>query len=160
MSSWIVFRILSIGNIWNCCENMRRAKEDTYFDIAKAMSFRSTCLHAQVGAVLVKNNCVISTGYNGSAIGEINCCDSGICKKEHELFEIGAPNSYEYCESVHAEMNAIINAAKNNGGTDGSNMYVYYHRIDGKKIDAHICKMCQKAIKNAGIIEIRTFEKQ
>jgi len=130
---------------------MRSMKEDSYYDIAKAMSKRSTCMHAQVGAVLVKDNCVISTGYNGSAKGEINCCDSGICKKEHELFEIGSALSYEYCESVHAEMNAIINAARYTGGTEGTLMYIYYNRIDGKNIHAHVCKLCQKAMKNAGI---------
>jgi dCMP deaminase len=139
---------------------MRKTKDDFYFDVAKSISTRSTCLCANVGAILVKDDMIISQGYNGSYRGSVNCCDTGICKKPVSAFEVGASSNYEYCEAVHAEMNAIINAARFNGNVIDSVMYVYYNRIDGRNTHAHICKMCHAASKNAGIKEIKIHEEQ
>jgi len=133
---------------------VRISKEQFYFNVAKTISERSTCLHAHVGAILVKNDMIISQGYNGSARGEENCCDIGTCSRPESIYIVGTPNNYELCKSIHAEMNTIINAARHNGGTIGATMFVYYNRIDGRDVHGHVCNMCTFAIKNAGIIEV------
>lgn len=87
----------------------RISKDDYYLGIARAVSMRSTCLRRQYGAVIVKNDRIVSTGYNGAAIGEPNCCDVGRCWREMNNIPHG--ERYEECVAVHAEANAIIQAS-------------------------------------------------
>lgn len=95
----------------------RIKKDDYYLNIAESVIQRSTCLRRQYGAIIVNNDEVVSTGYNGAPRGERNCCDCGFCQRE----ALGIPKGerYELCVAVHAEQNAIISAARKDmiGGT-------------------------------------------
>ena len=95
----------------------RSGKEDYYLDIADAVLNRSTCLRRKYGAIIVRNDEILSTGYNGAPRGRRNCTDVGGCMRE----TLGIPSGerYELCRSVHAEANAIISAARRDmlGGT-------------------------------------------
>jgi len=123
---------------------MRISKDEYYLNIAKAISKRSTCLRRQYGAVIVKNDEIISTGYNGSPRDSINCSDTNACKR----INIEHGTRYELCEAVHAEMNAIISASRKD--MIDSTLYLYGEE-DGKQIKAIPCSICSKLIKNAGI---------
>lgn len=128
---------------------MPRISVDTYYlNIARAVSKRSSCLKRQYGAVIVNNKEIIATGYNGGPRGEVNCCDIGCCKRLHEPHNSGL---YNTCESVHAEQNAMLSAARRDmvGGT----LYLYGEEC-GKPIDASPCPICSRMIKNAGIINV------
>ncbi len=119
-------------------------------EIARVISMRSTCIRAHAGCIVVKNDAVISQGYSGSPRGEPNCCDLGVCKRDELMIPPG--ERYELCESIHAEMNAIINAARTGVSLTGGKMYIYFERLDGQKtICGSPCKMCLRAIKNVGI---------
>lgn len=118
---------------------MRIDKNHYYLNIAKAVSLRGTCLRRNYGAVIVKDDRIVSTGYNGAPRGEGNCCDIGHCERQHR----GVPSGqqYELCRSVHAEQNAVISA-----GTDMET---------GKDIETpDCCIMCKRVIKNAGIKQV------
>lgn len=128
----------------------RVSKHQYYLDIAKAVSRRSTCLRRQYGAVLVKDDRIIATGYNGSARGEVNCCDVGECWREAHGIPHG--QQYEKCVAVHAEDNAISQAGRE---SIGSVMYLAGFE-NGKVIDAKPCLMCERKIKNAGISRLFT----
>lgn len=123
----------------------RISKDNYYLEIAKAVSLRSTCLRRQYGAVIVKDDRIISTGYNGSSRGEKNCCDEGVCWREAN----GIPHGerYEMCVAVHAEDNAISQAGRD---AIGATLYLAGFE-DGKVIDAFPCLMCERKIRNAGI---------
>lgn len=125
---------------------MRISKTEYYLNIAKAVSMRSTCLRRQYGAVIVKDDVVISTGYNGSPRGSQNCCDTGECYREANNIPHG--EQYEKCVAVHAEANAIISAARKD--MIGATLYLY-GREGNKEIKAEPCLMCQRLIQNAGI---------
>lgn len=127
---------------------MRPTKEEYYLNIAKAVSVRSTCLRAHAGAVLVKNDKIISTGYSGAERGEPNCCDIGTC--ERQRLNIPPGQNYELCRSVHAEANALINCDVDKSG---ATMYIYFERIDGLKTrHGGACIMCKRLLKNAMIL--------
>lgn len=128
---------------------MRISKTEYYLGIAKAVSMRSTCLRRQYGAVIVKDDVVISTGYNGSPRGSQNCCDTGECYREANNIPHG--EQYEKCVTVHAEANAIISAARKD--MIGATLYLY-GREGNKEIKAEPCLMCQRLIQNAGIGKI------
>ena len=133
---------------------MRPTKEEYYMSIAKAVSARSTCTRAKVGAIIVKDDAIISTGYVGAARGEDNCCDIGVC--ERVRLNISPGERYELCRSIHAEANAIINAARNGHSIVDGDMYVYFERLDGGTLKCTgPCMMCARMIKNAGITRIR-----
>ena len=88
----------------------RRSKENYYLDIADAALQRSTCLRRKYGAIVVKEDEIVSTGYNGAPRGRVNCSDLGRCTRE--AMNIPSGERYELCRSVHAEANAIISAAR------------------------------------------------
>jgi dCMP deaminase len=135
----------------------RISKDDYYLEIAKAVSLRSTCLRAHAGVIIVRNDAIVSTGYSGSPKGEPNCCDIGKCKR----IELGiSPGErYELCESVHGEMNAIINAARNGACVFGGIMYIFFVRLDGqKKKHGGPCLLCRRMMKNAGITGFKIKE--
>lgn len=125
--------------------------EEYYLGIAAAVSRRSTCMRRQYGAVIVKNDEIIATGYNGSPRGEMNCCDStDACKRLGHKHNDG---DYGDCESVHAEMNAMISAARKD--MINSTLYLYGEE-NGKIINAEPCPICSRMIKNAGIFKVIT----
>ena len=99
---------------------MRKSKDEYYLNIAEAVLTRSTCLRRKYGAVIVKDDEIISTGYNGSPRGWDNCCDLGYCVRVQENIPHG--QRYEECRSVHAEMNAIISASRRD--MIGSTLYL------------------------------------
>lgn len=127
----------------------RSSKKDYYLEIARSVSKRSTCNRRQYGAIIVNNNEVISTGYNGSPRGCVNCCDIGKCYREINNIEHG--EMYERCISVHAEQNAIINASRKEmyGGT----LYLVGFE-NGKELSAEPCKICCRMILNSGIYKV------
>lgn len=130
--------------------NYERPDKHTYYlNIAKAVSKRSTCLRRQYGAIIVKNDEIIATGYNGAPRGQTNCCDEGVCWREANGIPHG--EQYEKCIAVHAEQNAIISAARRD--MIGSTMYLYGEE-NGKPIDARPCEICAKMIANAGIDQV------
>ena len=129
---------------------MRKSKDAYYLDIAAEVAKRSTCLRRQYGAIIVKDDEIISTGYNGSPRGEDNCCDVGYCWREANNIPHG--ERYEKCKAVHAEMNAIISAARKD--TLGSTLYLAGWE-KGKRLSvAEPCALCSKLIKNAGITHV------
>lgn len=125
---------------------LRISKSEYYLNIAKAVAQRSTCIRRQYGAVIVKNDEIIATGYNGSARGEENCCNIGTCWRERNNIPHG--QQYEKCVAVHAEQNAIISAPRDK--LIGSTIYIYGEE-NGKPIEARPCEICHRMIINAGI---------
>lgn len=130
----------------------RVSKENYYLDIAQTVSERSTCLRKRFGAIIVKNDVIISTGYNGAPRGRKNCSDLGICRREQ--LKIPRGERYELCRSVHSEANAIIAAAREN--MLGASLYMCCtDPADGSVVpDTNSCMMCKKLILNAGIAKV------
>jgi len=130
----------------------RPSKDEYYLNIAKAVSARSTCLRRKFGAVIVKDDVIVSTGYNGPARGVVNCQEVGCLKNE---LNIPSYTGYDYCIAVHAEENAIINAARHGAEVKDSTLYLYGETVpDGKITEANPCKRCRRAIINSGIIRV------
>ena len=126
----------------------RIGKQDYYLSIASEVAKRSTCLRRQYGAVIVKNDEIIATGYNGAPRGEENCCDVGSCWRDRHNIPHG--EQYEKCVAVHAEANAIISASRNE--MLGSTLYLSGFEGLGNAIsNPEPCVMCSRLIKNAGI---------
>ena len=128
---------------------MRTDKINYYLDIAETVLERGTCLRRNYGAIIVKNDAIISTGYVGAPRGRQNCIDMGVCIREN--LKVPRGERYELCRSVHAEQNAIINAARED--MIGSTMFLV-----GKdaKAGAYVenacaCSLCKRLIINAGI---------
>ena len=133
----------------------RIGKDEYYMEIAKAVSMRSTCLRRRYGAVIVKDDEIISTGYNGAPRGEQNCSDAGVCYRMQNNVPHG--ERYEACRSVHAEMNAIISAKRSE--MIGATLYLYgYDVVEDKEIKAVPCDICARLIKNAGIERVVSKE--
>jgi len=128
----------------------RPSWEEYYLEIAKKVSARSTCIRRKYGAVIVKDGRIVSTGYNGSARDEDNCCDTGKCARKE--LNVPAGERYELCVAVHAEMNAIINCSPEN--LKGSTIYIAGFNEDGSVASAEPCMMCSRAIKNAKITKL------
>lgn len=125
---------------------------DRYFiEIAKVVSSRSTCIRRKYGSVIVKDNVIISTGYNGSPRGMINCSDINSCKRK----ELNVPpgERYELCEAVHAEQNAIINAAPDR--LKDATIYIAGIEVEEPGFaDGRPCLLCRRMIRNARIKEV------
>lgn len=142
---------------------MRPSKDTYYLDIALAVSKRSTCLKRHYGCVIVKDDVIVATGYNGSPRGEANCCDCGVCQRaDAERYE-----GYEKCPAVHAEQNALL--AVDRAHSQGATLYLaceeldYYGHPDGSHEDMwsedkfpQPCNLCERMIRNAGITKIVT----
>ena len=124
-------------------------KENYYLDIAQTVAERATCLRRHYGAIIVKSDEIISTGYNGAPRGRKNCVDLNYCTRE--ALNIPSGERYELCRSVHAEANAIISAARSE--TLGATLYMAC--VDpgtGALIPGSTsCSMCRRLIINAGI---------
>ena len=130
----------------------RRDKTNYYLDMAQVALERGTCLRRNFGAVIVKNDVIVSTGYNGAPRGRANCIDIGTCIRQ----KMGIPRGerYEFCRSVHAEMNAIIAAPRDQ--MIGATLYLVGRDMSTGKImsDANSCTMCKRLIINAGIEKV------
>lgn len=133
----------------------RISTTDYYLQIAGEVAQRSTCLRRQYGAVIVKNDEIISTGYNGAARGVTNCCDVGECWREKNNIPHGT--QYEACVAVHAEQNAIISASRQE--MIGATLYLAGFE-NGQKMTTGIqpCVICMRMIMNAGILRVITEE--
>ncbi len=131
---------------------MRRDKINYYLDIAETILERGTCLRRNYGAVIVKNDEIISTGYTGAPRGRANCSDIKRCTREE--LKIPSGERYELCRSVHAEQNAIISASR--GDLIGSTLYLTGKDAKTKKYveGTTPCELCKRFIINAGIKEI------
>ena len=129
----------------------RKDKDNYYLDIADTVLIRSTCLRRKYGAIIVLNDEIIATGYNGAPRGRQNCPDRGECIRD--TLEIPRGERYELCRSVHAEMNAIISASRRD--MIGSTLY-----LSGRDAKTNVllgeemtmpCSMCRRLIINAGV---------
>lgn len=130
----------------------RTSKHNYYLDIAQTVSERATCIRRRFGAIIVKNDVIISTGYNGAPRGRLNCSDIESCVRE----EMNVPRGerYELCRAVHAEANAIIAASREQ--MQGATMYMCCTDPWTKEVIGSICScaMCKRLIINAGIQEV------
>lgn len=130
----------------------RRDKINYYLDIAQTVLERGTCLRRNYGAIIVKNDEIISTGYTGAPRGRKNCTDLGYCRRNK--LNIARGTHYELCRSVHAEENAIISASRRD--MIGSTLYLVGKEAESGQIvkQANSCTMCKRAIINAGIAKV------
>ncbi|VBB08919.1 Hypothetical protein LUCI_4202 [Lucifera butyrica] len=125
-----------------------------FLETARVIGRRSTCLRRRYGAVIVKDNIIVSTGYNGSPRGEANCIDTGICKRE--ALKVPKGQRYELCVGVHAEQNAIINGEPLK--MKGATIYVAGFNADGSLASGKPCLLCRRMIKNAMIDKVVYWE--
>lgn len=130
----------------------RTDKNNYYLDIAETVLERGTCLRRNFGAIIVRNDQIISTGYTGAPRGRKNCLDMGVCLRES--MNIPRGERYELCRSVHAEANAIIAASRND--MIGSVLYLAGREMGTGKLveNANSCSMCKRLIINAGIDKV------
>jgi len=130
----------------------RVSKINYYLDIAQTVAERSTCLRKRYGAIIVKNDSIVSTGYNGAPRGRQNCSDLGYCQREK--LNIPRGERYELCRSVHAEANAIISASSE----EMLDATIYMTCTDprsGELVSGICsCSMCKRMAINAGIKEV------
>ena len=134
----------------------RPSKDHYYLNIACEVSRRSTCLRRHFGAIIVKNDQIISTGYAGAPRGTVNCIDLGECPRQKAKIPRG--ERYELCRSVHAEQNAIIHASRQD--MIDSTMYLAgLEAIDRSVVKgAKPCLLCTRMIINAGISKVVVLE--
>jgi len=138
-------------------ENQIRPSWDEYFlDIARLVAKRSTCLRRNYGAVIVKENIIVSTGYNGAARGEPNCIDTGICVREE--YKVPKGERYELCVAVHAEQNAVI--AGDPVQMQGATIYISGYSHDGQPASSEPCLLCRRIIRNAMIKRVVYLDEQ
>ena len=144
----------------------RPSKDEYYLDIALAVSKRSTCLRRHYGCVIVKDDVIVATGYNGSPRGCDNCCDIGKCQREDSERYQG----YDKCPAVHAEQNALLSVDR--AHSQGATLYLVCEEVNTEEVlcldgstDKIIttliedenpmpCNICSKMIKNAGIMRV------
>ena len=142
----------------------RPNKTEHYLNRAKVAAERGTCIRRRVGAIIVKDDVEVSSGYVGAPRGTDNCCDLGSCLR----IEAGIPSGqrYELCRSVHAEQNAIVNAARSGISIIGGEMYISSEKIEGayRREDLERpkiygpCMICKKEIINAGLVAVHMRE--
>lgn len=127
----------------------RPSKKEYYIEIAQAVSKRSTCLRKAYGAIIVKNDQIIATGYNNPPRGEVHCTECTKCGNGKDI------STYVDCPAVHAEMNAIISASRND--MLGADLYLAGFDVkSGEPVEheAWPCEVCLRLIKNAGINQV------
>ena len=145
-------------------KHKRPDKFEHYLNRARVAAERSTCLRRRIGAIIIKDDIEVSSGYVGSPRGTEHCIDTGRCLRK----ELGIPpgERYELCRSVHAEQNAIVNAARSGATIAGGEMYIYSERVKGaynvkagetSKVYGP-CIICAKMIINAGIKAVHMKE--
>ena len=132
----------------------RPSKDEYYLNIALAVSKRSTCLRRHYGCVIVKDDVIVATGYNGSPRGEVNCCDCGVCRRA----DAARYEGYDKCPAVHAEQNALL--AVDRAHSQGATLYLACEQsIPEVEIwiedeNPKPCSLCANMIKNAGIVRV------
>jgi len=126
--------------------NQRKSWDEYFLDIAEQVATRSTCFRNKVGAVVVRDKVIISTGYNGAPTHQPNCLEIGYCYRDRH--QIPSGTSLERCRAVgsHAESNAVVLAARNGQSTNGATIYVVGHRF--------VCDQCKAIIANAKIEKV------
>ena len=131
---------------------LRRDKINYYLDIAETVLERSTCIRRKFGAIIVKHDEIISTGYVGAPRGRKNCNDLNYCTRD----KLGVPKGqrYELCRSVHAEQNAILSAAR--ADMIDATLYLACHDARTDQLDGEVepCSMCKRLIINADIKQV------
>ncbi len=136
----------------NNAKKERPTKEEYYLNIAKEVSTRATCRSVKFGALIVKDDQIIATGYVGAPRKTMDCLERGNCLRRE--LKIPSGHRYELCRSVHSEMNALINAARAGVSVLGGDIFMYGEKIfDGvpKRINMVPCFICKKMIINSGI---------
>jgi len=129
---------------------MERPDKTMYFlNIALAVAARSTCLRRKIGAVIVKGNTIVGTGYNGTAKGVVNCLEVGCIK---DLLNLPHDRAYDLCPAVHAEENAIINS--NREDRKGAKLYIAGYDANGNYVTVVPCLRCRRKIINSEIEEV------
>lgn len=134
-------------------EKYRPTKDEYYWNIAKETAQRSTCMSVKGGAVIIRDDQVVATGYIGAPRGTMDCFERGNCLRR----KLGIPSGqrYEICRSVHAEENALLSAARSGTSVLGGTLYLYFikRQPDGtdKFVTAYPCFLCKKKLINAGL---------
>ena len=137
----------------------RPSWDEHWLEMAKTVSKRGTCIRRNFGAVIVKDNIHKSDGYCGAPRGTPNCSDLEKCLREE--LKIPSGQRYEMCRSVHAEMNAVINAAREGVSIAGGILYLYGEDAkDGSIVDAELCRLCKRVIINVGIQKVVARKKE
>ena len=133
-------------------ENGKRiSKIDTYLNCAETFAYRSTCIKRKYGAVIVKDDVVISTGYNGSPRGFENCCDLGECPRMK--LDMHQGEGYGMCRAIHAEANALLNCSRQQ--TIDADLYLTsINPADNSIHEAKPCPICARTIIQAGIRKV------
>lgn len=131
----------------------RPTKDEYYLDIALSVSKRSTCTRRHYGVVIVNNDEIVSTGYNGNPRGLENCSETGYCMR-YGMGHNTSPDSYNVCRSVHAEMNALISAKRSE--MIGATLYISGFDVDENLLLGNPvpCPICLRMIQNAGIARV------
>lgn len=137
--------------------NQRPSRDEYYLSIAKEVAMRSTCYRVMQGAIIVRGDQIVAAGYNGAPRKTKDCFDRGFCLRNK--LNIPHGQHYELCRSVHAEQNAIINAARAGVSVFGGDMYLYSEETGKNKINAYPCFFCKRMIINAGLERVITVTK-
>jgi len=131
--------------------NQRISKVNTYLNVAETFAYRSTCIKRKYGAVVVKDDTVISTGYNGSPRGYDNCCDLGKCPRIE--LDMHQEEGYGICRAIHAEQNVLLNCSREQ--TIGADLYLAgVNPVDNTVHKAKPCPLCARLIIQAGIANV------
>ena len=130
---------------------MRPSKDRYYLNIAKEVAQRATCFRVRVGAIIVRNDQIVATGYNGAPRKVRDCFERGNCLKDK--LNVPSGQGYELCRSVHAEQNCFINSARAGVSVLGGDMYLWgINGRNNEEIDTFPCFICKKMIINAGLV--------
>jgi len=127
----------------------RPSKDEYYLNIAREVRKRSNCFRLKNGVIIVNGDQIVATGYNGAPRGTKDCLERGACLRDMLKIEHGT--MYEKCRSVHAEQNAIINAARAGVRILGGTLYMSAENENGDGVDSFPCYVCKKMIINAGL---------
>ena len=138
--------------------NKRLSKDEYYLNIAKEIAERSTCFRAKNGAIIVKDDQIIATGYIGAPRKTKDCIERGNCLRDK--LKIPHGERYELCRSVHAEQNAIINAARAGVSLLGGTLYLHSRDRNGNLVATCPCYFCKRMIINAGLEKVVCSEKE
>ena len=128
--------------------NTRPSKEEYYLNIAKEVAERSTCFRNKGGAIILRGDQIVATGYIGAPRKTKDCYERGECLRDK--LKIPHGKQYEICRSVHAEQNCIVNAARAGVSLFGGDMYIYHRDKNGREMDSFPCFICKKLLINAG----------
>ena len=130
----------------------RISREEYYLGIAKQIGQRATCFRNKGGAIVVKDDVIVTTGYIGAPRKTKDCLERGECLRDK--LKIPHGRNYEICRSVHAEQNCIINAARSGASVLGGDIYIYATDREENPVDAFPCFICKKMIINAGLLNV------